>query len=778
MQVEGKSTQNGQKIQLTNKLSVSLSQNVIVSYLNNGYYSLTFEHSKKVIDVPGASLYSQTPLQQYSANESTAQQWMLKKEEDGYYSIVSRCNGLYIDVPGGTASQGESIQLYKGNASDAQRFKFEKVKEITQEKTIEEGLYYISSALSSNKVLTIQDGKTDNFANLQIRDKGIQSQKFQVTYDNNLKVYTITAFHSDKVLDVASGGQTNSTNVQQYQANTSTAQQWIIKRTEDGYYSIISKCNYLYLDLEGGSTSNGTNVQMYEENNSQAQKFQFDKVEEITSQRVLEDGTYKIFSALNNHKVFDVAGGSFENGANLQLWDLSKVQQQKFQVTYHEDGKYYEIMSVCSGKVLDVDSNRKADGSNVWQYESNGSAPQKWALKSAGNDYFYIVAMYSGLYLDVTGAGTANGTNIQGYSGNQSAAQKFKFQKVQMIDDDLYKIEIKQDSTKGLDIQGASKQEGANLQIWSRDNVMQQMFEIQAINATSYKIIAKHSKKVLTVVNQNVVQETDRNKSNQKWTFEVAGNGYYRIKSLATGLYLDLTGGATSNGTNVQIYQGNGTAAQMFKLDKVARKDGIDVSFYQGSINWMEVKNSNYSDFAMIRAGFRGYGSTGSLNTDTQFTRNILGAKANHIPIGLYFFTQAINVQEAVEEANYVLDLVRRYGIDVTYPIAIDTEIANGGLGRADELDVVTRTAVCKAFCDTIRNAGYTPAIYASRDWFYTKLDINQLSSYDIWLAHYTGSSSIETDYQYNYHMWQYTRTGSVNGIVGNVDLNVSYKSY
>ena len=210
-------------------------------------------------------------------------------------------------------------------------------------------------------------------------------------------------------------------------------------------------------------------------------------------------------------------------------------------------------------------------------------------------------------------------------------------------------------------------------------------------------------------------------------------------------------------------------------------RSGIDVSFYQNLINWNAVSKTGYSDFAMIRAGFRGYGASGSLNTDTQFINNVKGAKANGIPVGLYFFTQAVNTQEAVQEANYVLGLVnaaKAYGVKVTYPIAIDTETANGGAGRADRLDVATRTAVCKAFCDTIKKAGYTPAIYASRDWFYNNLDMNQLRGYDIWVAHYTGSVSNKTDYKYNYDMWQYTSSGRVNGITGNVDLNVSYKNY
>ncbi len=781
-QVEGKSTHNGKKVKLANQLSVSTSQNVIVKYLNNGYYSLTFENSKKVLDVPGASKKLGTAIQQYKSNNSLAQQWILKADGNGYYSIISRCNGLYVDVPAGKAVKGANLQLYKGNNTDAQKFKFEKVEPVKSEKTIEEGLYYISSALSYHKVLTIDKGKTNNAANLQLGDKGKQYQKFQVSYDKNLKAYTIQAFHSDKVLDVAGAGQTNGTNVQQYKGNKSAAQQWIIQKTDDGFYYIISKCNYLFLDLNGASTKTGTNLQVYEPNGTKAQKFKFQKISKDTCDKVLNDGVYKISSALQGNKVFDIAGGSSSNGANLQLWNSENVQQQKFQITYNSNEKYYEIKAIHSNKALDVVGNGKTDGTNVWQHASNHSNAQKWVLKDAGNGYFYIVAVYSGLYLDVAGASTANGTNVQLYTGNGTKAQKFKFVKTTTIDSNNYQIVIGKSANKVLDISGGSYEENANLQIWDRENVNQQIFQVKAINHTDYKIIAKHSKKVLTVTSDNnVVQATDNNTNNQKWIFESIGNGYYKIKSKSTGRYLDIYGNGTANGTNVQVYKANNSTGQMFKLYQVFEKSGIDVSYFQNLINWNEVSKTGYSDFAMIRAGFRGYGATGTLNTDPQFINNIRGAKANGIPVGLYFFTQAVNTKEAVQEANYVLNLVqlaKTYGVNITYPIAIDTETANGGAGRADRLDVATRTAVCKAFCDTIRKAGYTPAIYASRDWFYNNLDMNQLKGYDIWVAHYTGSTSHKTDYKYNYDMWQYTSSGKVNGIVGNVDLNVSYKNY
>ncbi len=618
-QVEENATANGKKIKLANQLSISMSQNVIVKYLNNGYYSLTFENSKKVLDVPGASKAKGTTLQQFSSNHSAAQQWMLKDAGNGYYFIISRCNGLYVDIPAGKAAIGTKIQLYTGNHTDAQKFKFEKVKEIKAEKTIEEGMYYISSALSDSKVLTVAGGKTSNLANVEIENKGKQYQKFQVSYNSNQKAYTITAFHSDKVLDVYGAGTKNGTNVQQCQSNKTKAQQWMIQETGDGYYNIISKCNYLFLDLHGASTKNGTNIQVYEPNGTKAQKFKFQKINSNTCGKVLENGIYKISSGLNSKKVLDVSGGSTRNGANLQIWNSDNVQQQKFQITYNSNGKYYEIKALHSNKVLDVAANGKTDGTNIWQYAGNNSNAQKWVLKDAGNGYFYIIAAYSGLYLDVAAANTANGTNVQVYTGNGTKAQKFKFNKIKMVDNGNYQIVMRQNHNKALDISGGSYDDNVNLQIWDKVNVSQQIFNIRAIDNTYYKIIAKHSKKVLTVnSNNNVVQATDKNTDNQKWLFESLGNGYYRIKSKANGLYLDVVNNGTKNGTNVQTYKGNGAVAQQFKLNKINEKNGIDVSFYQNAINWMNVSRTTYSDFAMIRAGFRGYGSSGSLNTDTR----------------------------------------------------------------------------------------------------------------------------------------------------------------
>ena len=194
---------------------------------------------------------------------------------------------------------------------------------------------------------------------------------------------------------------------------------------------------------------------------------------------------------------------------------------------------------------------------------------------------------------------------------------------------------------------------------------------------------------------------------------------------------------------------------------------GIDVSKWNGTIDWAAVKNSGIS-YVIIRCGYRG-SSEGTLIEDPKFKTNIEGAAKAGLKVGVYFFTQAIDEVEAVEEASMVLELVKNYKI--SYPIFLDVEPSGG---RADKIDKATRTAVCKAFCETIKKAGYTAGIYANKTWLNEKLDASALSSHKIWLAQYAATPT----YSGKYDLWQYSSTGRVSGISGDVDLNVSYLGY
>lgn len=199
---------------------------------------------------------------------------------------------------------------------------------------------------------------------------------------------------------------------------------------------------------------------------------------------------------------------------------------------------------------------------------------------------------------------------------------------------------------------------------------------------------------------------------------------------------------------------------------------GVDVSFYQKDIDWHQVKASGI-DFAMIRVGFRGYGPSGLISEDSCFRQNVTGALEAGLQVGVYFFSQAVNVWEAREEANFVLSAIQGY--DVTFPVVFDWErITNNSSARTNGLPGSTMTLCAQAFCDTIAQAGYTPVVYFNQDAGYLDYDLDLLKNYGFWLAEYR---SVPTFY-YHFDLWQYTAKGRVPGIEGEVDLNLCFADY
>ena len=181
------------------------------------------------------------------------------------------------------------------------------------------------------------------------------------------------------------------------------------------------------------------------------------------------------------------------------------------------------------------------------------------------------------------------------------------------------------------------------------------------------------------------------------------------------------------------------------KFDDCTLREVIDVSRYQYSINWLKVKNSGI-DYAFIRAGFRGYGDSGSLNVDTYYKENMREALAAGVEVGVYFFSQAITEKEAVEEAKYVLNLLKGY--DVYLPVVIDYEYASDGNGLAGRLykaglSKSKMTSICKAFCATVEEQGYTAMVYADKNMLEKKLNAAEIAKdYKIWLANYTTNTT------------------------------------
>lgn len=199
-------------------------------------------------------------------------------------------------------------------------------------------------------------------------------------------------------------------------------------------------------------------------------------------------------------------------------------------------------------------------------------------------------------------------------------------------------------------------------------------------------------------------------------------------------------------------------------------KKGIDVSKYQGEIDWEAVKNDGV-DYAIIRVGIRGY-SEGGIMEDEFFRRNMEGAIANEIPVGVYFFTQALNQEEALEEANFVIEMLQGYSL--TYPVYLDIEDVKKADCRTNNLTVEERTNNAKVFLEAIAAAGYKPALYGNMKTYLLMLDLASLEQYDKWFAGYT----LPIYYPYEYKMLQYSEKGRVAGVPGQVDVNICFEDY
>ncbi len=200
---------------------------------------------------------------------------------------------------------------------------------------------------------------------------------------------------------------------------------------------------------------------------------------------------------------------------------------------------------------------------------------------------------------------------------------------------------------------------------------------------------------------------------------------------------------------------------------------GIDVSKYQGDIDWDAVKDAGF-EFVIIRCAYRGY-VTGALNADEGFVDNIEGALDAGLKVGVYVFSQAIDVDEALEEAEFVLDLIEDY--EITYPVVYDWEVVideDGDTPRTKYItpDQLTNNAL--VFSERVALEGYTPMVYANKKTAVWKYDLSRMKHIDIWFAEYSDTPT----YFYDFAMWQYSSKGSVPGIKGNVDLNISFKDY
>lgn len=205
-----------------------------------------------------------------------------------------------------------------------------------------------------------------------------------------------------------------------------------------------------------------------------------------------------------------------------------------------------------------------------------------------------------------------------------------------------------------------------------------------------------------------------------------------------------------------------------YKDDNYVIRKGIDVSHHQGKINWKKVKKDGV-EFAFIRIGFRGYGQSGGLHLDEQFQRNIKKAEKAGLDVGVYFFSQAINKKEALEEAELVIKTLK--GKKLKLPVVYDPERILGVSARTDGLSKKQLTKNTIAFCEKVKEAGYEAMFYSNLYSEAFLFQLTKLAEYPIWYADY--EKIPQTPYAFSF--WQYSSTGKIEGISGRVDLDIQF---
>ena len=205
-----------------------------------------------------------------------------------------------------------------------------------------------------------------------------------------------------------------------------------------------------------------------------------------------------------------------------------------------------------------------------------------------------------------------------------------------------------------------------------------------------------------------------------------------------------------------------------YEDERYTSAQGIDVSEYSGEIDWKKVKDAGIG-FAFLRIGRRGY-TEGGLFEDASFESNYSGASENGIPLGVYFFSQAVNEEEAVEEARFVLDILD--GRALKLPVVFDPEDIPHDDARTDGVSGEQFTKNTLAFCAEIEKAGYEPAIYCNAHWQLRVLDMEQLSGITTWYADFTAYPQSS----YHFEFWQYTHKGRVDGIADDVDVDMNLR--
>lgn len=514
----------------------------------------------------------------------------------GAYAIETGiANDKVVDVQGGKAANGTNVQIYQSNSTNAQKWEFE----------------YHPDATVVTTTTTTTNGEVTNT---------------QTTTEEKQHWYIIKSLiNKGMVLGIVGNNAQSGSNVALCTYDKeSDAQRWEVVKNGGGYLlkSRLSKSlGYdLVLDVKWAEKANGTNIRVYEKNGTDAQRFYLLDVDGLkTVDEATKDpftgekrgdvvnnleGVYTIKSKKDTSYVLDVASGSTKNGANVQLYKSNNTGAQKYYLHKGADG-WYTIGIVGSSAVLDAKNGSYLPGTNVQQFKPNGSQAQQWAIRKNTDGSYSFVNRKNGLTLDVANGTMKNGTNVRLWHNNGSQAESFTLTSADFLTGEkgIYTISSMLNRSKVLDIQGGSAANGARVQLYQSNDSLAQRFELQRVGSNLYRIRTAASGGWLTLSDTSGVQATQQGSSKTQssadlWTFVWNGVGFGLQNDK---LVLDARYGSSANGTVIQGYTLNGTAAQCFFVQSAQLLRAGTYEIANASNKRLDVVNASSANGANVR---------------------------------------------------------------------------------------------------------------------------------------------------------------------------------
>ena len=627
LDVEGASKKSGANVLLWDGHGQANQQWRVTLDAKTGNYTIVSINSNMALAFKSSSSGANV----YQATQSSATKgiWSITKTASGFAITPAKNAKVALDIEGGGARSGDNVELWTSSGKSWQRFWLVAADPgLEASKTLADGAYVIAPAAAGGQRVDVAGASQASGANVLLyRVNGGFNQRWYVSRGAG-NFYTITSINSGKVLDVAGAGKVPGANVIQYASNGQANQKWQIRDNGDGTYAVVSKHSGLALRAAG--TKDDANISAWVDDGSSAVRFVFAKA------KLVGDGIYSVSPRQNLAEVADVPNQDKGAGVQVALWKYNKGANQKWQLV-DRGGEAYTIQAAHSGKYLQDSAGK------VVQAARSGADSQLWVATWRGTGVV-LTNKATGRAITVSGS-AKDGAALTATASTGATSQRFAFTKRNLLEGGLYTMRSGT-GARVLDVNGASKSDGANVQLWTSNSAHNQKYAIGALSNGYYTIINLNSGKAVSAAGSaagsNVRQDAYKGTASQLWKAEVGPNGGVVFTDKQSGQALSVAGNANADGANVQLAVKSEAKGQTWNVvatktnDTVLNRVYAELESYGSSTNsFVAVDLAHHRVVVLQKVG--GYWvsvmnvtvSTGAPETPTTPGTFVIGAKGS-----------------------------------------------------------------------------------------------------------------------------------------------------